>query len=265
MKFRSSIVLLALAGVASMSVANAADMPVKAKAPPVEIYDSWSGPYIGLTLGARWSNTTWTTTSIELPPFPLRTGNPSVAHLDSIGARVGGYGGYNWQFAPSWVVGIEGDIAWGNGKTSVSPIPATLSTGGCVFANCALDSANAKEGWDASLRGRLGFLAMPNMLIYAAGGIVWQQFELSAVCSSPTGPWCTANRNETKSWTRTGWTVGGGVETRLSRNWLARVEYRYADFGTVTNTFFTSAPGDAVVMNALLKTHTATLGVAYKF
>ena len=34
--------------------------------------------------------------------------------------------------------------------------------------------------------------------------------------------------------TRTGWTVGGGVETKLSRNWTAKTEYLYIDAGSYT-------------------------------
>ena len=32
--------------------------------------------------------------------------------------------------------------------------------------------------------------------------------------------------------TRTGWTAGGGIETKLSRNWSAKTEYLYIDTGT---------------------------------
>jgi outer membrane immunogenic protein len=40
--------------------------------------------------------------------------------------------------------------------------------------------------------------------------------------------------------TRTGWTAGGGIETKLSRSWSAKTEYLYIDTGT--NTFLANPP-----------------------
>jgi opacity protein-like surface antigen len=75
--------------------------------------------------------------------------------------------------------------------------------------------------------------------------------------------------------TRIGWTIGGGAEWMLSPNWLVRAEYRYADFGTANFTDVRTCTGctpngfqatPLVVSNALrVVTHTATVGLAYKF
>jgi len=57
----------------------------------------------------------------------------------------------------------------------------------------------------------------------------------------------------------------------LSGAWLARVEYRYSDFGTIDHTFFTdpsnagSINGDSVTMQAPLTTQSVSFGIAYKF
>jgi outer membrane immunogenic protein len=50
-------------------------------------------------------------------------------------------------------------------------------------------------------------------------------------------------------------------------NWIARGEYRYADFGTISNTDTRSAGGPPFIVSydVRVRTHTATLGVAYKF
>jgi opacity protein-like surface antigen len=37
------------------------------------------------------------------------------------------------------------------------------------------------------------------------------------------------------SQTRSGWTLGGGVETALAGNWSAKLEYLYVDLGSTTN------------------------------
>lgn len=34
--------------------------------------------------------------------------------------------------------------------------------------------------------------------------------------------------------TRVGWTVGAGVERKFTRNWSAKLEYLYMDFGSKT-------------------------------
>src|ERR1700752_280461 len=42
---------------------------------------------------------------------------------DPLAARLGTYVGYNWQFAPNWLIGVEGDVAfaWQDGnKESVA-------------------------------------------------------------------------------------------------------------------------------------------------
>ena len=53
--------------------------------------------------------------------------------------------------------------------------------------------------------------------------------------------WCGFTgiaKSQTISTTRTGWTVGGGVEAVVTGNWLARAEVRYADYGNFKQTFF---------------------------
>ena len=69
--------------------------------------------------------------------------------------------------------------------------------------------------------------------------------------------------------TRLGWTIGGGLETALGHHWLARAEYRFADFGTSTHTISrtaTFANSNTIdTFDVTLRTHTATFGLAYQF
>jgi outer membrane immunogenic protein len=50
-------------------------------------------------------------------------------------------------------------------------------------------------------------------------------------------------------------------------NWIARGEYRYADFGTISNTDVRTLGADVLTVNydLRIKAHTATFGLAYKF
>jgi len=93
----------ALIGFGTISAASAADLALKAPAPP-PIVDEWTGWYAGLNLGGSWgrSSTTYTGTGFGFVPFT------SSQHLD--GVLGGGQIGYNWQFNRSWVIGVEADI-----------------------------------------------------------------------------------------------------------------------------------------------------------
>jgi outer membrane immunogenic protein len=70
--------------------------------------------------------------------------------------------------------------------------------------------------------------------------------------------------------TKLGYTVGGGLEVMVWNNWLLRGEFRYSDFGTITNTDVRTNPpfnNETFTTNYKLHltTETALVGVAYKF
>ena len=83
--------------------------------------------YVGVSVGARWSDTDRTTVALGSTPAPPRFPNP--ASFDSRTARIGGYAGYMVRIAPAWAVGIEGDIAWGDSKKTLPGIPGTCCGG----------------------------------------------------------------------------------------------------------------------------------------
>ena len=96
------------------------------------------------------------------------------------------FAGYDWQVAPKWVTGIEGDIAFGDSSMRRGGIPGTYGNGCCggvwlcvpgIEAE-QVDSATVKLGWDASMRARLGYLTTPNILVYGTGGVAFQQMSV---------------------------------------------------------------------------------------
>jgi outer membrane immunogenic protein len=261
--------ILALAGMTLPSAA--ADMPVKAPpapmmAPPIL---TWSGFYAGVGLGARDLEADWHTTSISFPPIPGDPFSTPVSFSDT-NFRVSGYFGYNWQFA-TWLLGIEGDFGWADNKVTNAGIPGTFDGFGALFgpgplaATLAVDASQIKADWDASIRGRIGFLAGPSVLLYATGGAAWLNVEASASCLGTLASWCVAVRSESFSKTLFGWTVGGGIEWMFAPNWIARGEYRFSDYGSHDRTFFATAPIDQVTANIDVQTHTAYFGISYLF
>ena len=83
--------------------------------------------------------------------------------------------------------------------------------------------------WFGTVRARLGYAAN-SWLFYATGGYAYAQLDTD-LSASAAGFATTFNRHEI----RNGWTAGGGIEVALSRNWSARLEYLYLDFGKFNN------------------------------
>jgi outer membrane immunogenic protein len=194
--------------------------------------------------------------------------------LNNTAFRGGIYGGYNWQVSPLWVLGIEGDVGWANNTTTLNGMDYPISILN-TFGGAAGNTFAVKTTWDASARARAGLLVNPTFLLYVTGGAAWLHLESTSTCDTVAvafGSICIpglyAPSAITNSTTRTGWTVGGGIESMIYRNWVARAEYRYADFGTISNTDTRTAPGInplVVSYDLRVRTHTALFGIAYKF
>lgn len=235
---------------------------------------SWTGFYAGASIGARVVDSTWTSTSVA--PNLVAAGTLSVdpnpiGSFDSAAARLGGYLGHDWLIAPTWIAGVEADVGYANARDSRIPIPGTLQNDTVVvFSYINQPQGTVATTWDASLRGRIGYLITPDILVFAAPGVALQRIKIAAQCYASGGAtdWCTVPHDESFSKTRVGWTIGGGVERMIGR-WIARAEYRYADFGTVRHTFFNFDPAvpfdDRLTANVKVQTHTASFGLAYRF
>jgi outer membrane immunogenic protein len=236
------------------------DLPLPPPPPiPVEFAPPWSGGYAGLSFGARWSNAEWSTTSLG---GAAATTSDNPRDFDTTAFRAGAYAGHNWQLSPLTLIGLEADFGWAGRSTTVGGIPGTYASGGAAGA-VSNDNASVKLGWDASMRGRFGVLFTSTWLIYATGGLAVQRIELGGNCI-PAGGFCTMPRSESERINRLGWTAGGGVEGLFWGGWMARLEYRYADFGTPDHTFFLNT-GDQTTLETRVRTHTGLAGVAYKF
>jgi outer membrane immunogenic protein len=121
------------------------------------------------------------------------------------GGVVGPTVGYNFQTGP-WVYGLEGDYDWTN--INGSPVCGGLA---CSTSN----------HWLATARGRVGYAmgATGSVLPYVTGGAAFGDIKNTvAGVGSLTG-------------TKTGWTLGGGLEAAISGPLTAKIEYLYVDLG----------------------------------
>ena len=207
---------LALATVALLPLsfsAMAADAIMEQPPEPVAPVEAapqytWAGGYTGLYGGYGWGKF-----------------KDDAGELKGNAAKAGGYAGWNFQNG-NIVYGAEGDAGYSWLKEEKNGL-------------------EAKQGFEGSLRARLGY-AMDPALLYVTGGVAGSQIELDDGIDS-----------EKKF--RAGWTAGAGAEAFITQNIVGRVEYRYTDFGKKDYDL-----GASTVENKL-QTHDVRLGVGYKF
>ena len=90
--------------------------------------------------------------------------------------------------------------------------------------------ANFNNQWFDTLTGRVGYAVQPDWLLYFQGGAAWAH--TSTDFSGPAIAGQTSN-------SRTGWTIGGGVEWMFAPHWSAFLEGNYMDFGSNSGTVAT--------------------------
>jgi outer membrane immunogenic protein len=173
---------------AAVGTASAADLgyeppPAAPEAAAIPEF-TWGGAYIGLQGGYSWN-------SVDDGYIPF----------DTNGFLGGIYGGYNFQAANNFIVGLEAD----------ANLKDAQGTNGITWYD---------NPWDASLRLRAGF-AVNRFLIYAAGGATVGTVEAS-------------DGAFTESKTKIGWNAGAGVEAMITNNVIGRIEFRHTDLGSST-------------------------------
>jgi outer membrane immunogenic protein len=249
LRFRSYFFAL-LATAAFTQVASAADMPIKAPAP---LYQapiwSWNGLYVGVNAGygIGWNRTTQTVNGIGGVGGLLLT-NDTLAPQGFVG---GGQIGYNWQWTPNWLLGVEVDFQGTSQKDSSCSL------------ECGLIPLNAsqKMPWFGTARARLGYVN-GNNLWYVTGGGAWAKINSDYSVNGFGGGTDPASFTETKG----GFAVGAGVETHLAGNWTAKLEYLYVDLGTITNTYATPSlgAGTSVTVDSKIRDNIVRVGLNYK-
>jgi outer membrane immunogenic protein len=250
--------------------AMAADMnpaPVyRAPPPPVPVaIFTWTGCYIGGTVGGVWgsSTDTWAPAAPALggftPAGAAAIASQTATTLSSSGVTGGVEGGCNYQYTPWLVLGIEAD--WQATGLSASNNGA-VTVGGAS----APFTQSFNSHWLSTVRGRAGYAAGP-WLFFASGGVAIANTSFSDTISIPG--LAPGVNSVSQSQTSSGWTVGGGVEWAFAPNWTVKGEYLYVDIPGVTFASVNSNPllplATITHTHGDLKENIARVGVNYKF
>jgi outer membrane immunogenic protein len=147
----------------------------------------------------------------------------SSASRNKTGGLLGAFAGYNYQLGNNVVLGVDGDFSYNWNEASVR-------------------GNDVGTDWSGSARARVGY-AFDDALIYGAAGWTASRGYIDPATSGK------------KTKTLNGYTLGAGVDYKVTQNIFARAEYRFNDFGT-------EKIGGVNFDN---KQHAVILGVGYKF
>jgi outer membrane immunogenic protein len=258
--FLVGIGLLA-AVVAGAGSALAADLPVRpppAAAPATCCaVPDWVGFYVGVHGGGGWGHTSFDPQHF----FTNSITGPAATFVPPSGSPKGGvFGfqfGHNWQWGPV-VGGLEIDFSGADIKeTATFTIVPTFP-----FDTFTRD---LKVEELASVRGRLGYLILPNWLLYGTAGMGWGHFRLNTTDTFVVPGVFSSFASATSFTDQFGWVAGVGLEWKFwpgSNSWLLRGEWLHYDFGR-TSHFNLSFPFDDV--NARTTVDVARAALSYKF
>jgi outer membrane immunogenic protein len=215
---RLLIALGALTSSALISMAAAGWVPAGVPLPPPE----WTGLYLGAHVGGAWTSADGNWTPL---PSPAAFGANAISgNLNGTNVIGGVQLGYNWQFAPTWVAGIEADFSATQPKGTFSA-PWTVFGTAATFPNSSTTMTLEVNNWLASLRGRIGYVVVPQALVYFTGGVAWGAIKYSAQASfnSVYNAQTSFSDNVVP-----GYVLGGGLEWWLfASNWTVRAEYLF--------------------------------------
>ena len=251
--------LLATAAVAFATVgsAGAADLPMKA--PPMAVAApvayNWTGCWISGGVGyGMWNQDHFTETDPGHVSFSSTTTDGGRGWLGRAGV------GCDYQFTPSFVIGVFGDYDFMNLKGTNQPQ-------GVLFAG-STTSGNEKESAAWAIGARLGYTPLPGLLTYFNGG--WTETRFDRIDLFTTGVPTVNTLTFLPQTTYRGWFIGGGYEYAVS--WLPvhglywKTEYRYAEFRAedLSATFDTGVPV-GFAENSKKFTQTVTTSLVWRF
>jgi outer membrane immunogenic protein len=255
---------------AGAGLAVAADIPVRgappAASPAVVAVPDWVGFYFGGHGGGGSAHESFENSVSECDNGTSQVNcTPNVFFLPPGVNASGGLGGiqfgHNWQWGQV-VGGLEVDFSWADlSGSSAFSVP--------FFSDTQTFTTDKKIDELASVRGRLGYLIIPSVLLYGTAGIGFGHERITTTVSereTQTGT-LEFEENAMNHVNMFGWVAGAGVEWKFWNNWLLRGEWLHYDFGKVTNS--TNNPGIffAGLDNGNLRT-TVDIGraaLSYKF
>ncbi len=250
-RFLAGVAVLMLGAARSALAADGSvDAPVIMYAPPVPVVYNWTGFYLGGNVGGHFGNDDITTT----------TGIPAIdgitaTSLTPQGVVAGLQVGYNWQIG-SVLVGIELDGNWLDGTAS-----RTLTNFRAPINPSDVMTNSVNAVFLTTVRPRIG-VVFDRLLLYATGGLAVSTIKTTDTFAALGGTFLTATDN---SMTRTGETIGGGLEYAFLDSWTFKAEYLYVSFGSFDTTIQRPVAPVSLSLQHKYSDNVARIGLNYRF
>ncbi|TKT81374.1 outer membrane protein [Aquamicrobium sp. LC103] len=149
-----------------------------------------------------------------------------IDSIETDGFLGGAFGGFNFQNG-QFVYGVEGDVNYSNVKGEEAGVSSRTSV-------------------DGSIRARAGVAVTDDILVYGTAGGAAERQRVGIAGNRDTN-------------VMLGYTVGAGIDAKLTDQVFGRVEYRYTDYGKETFDF----PGESTDFES--SNNRVSVGLGVKF
>ena len=242
-------VLVVGAAMLAATGANASDLGAALSKSPAAM---WNGFYAGVNVGAAFAGSSGLDTPADqwgsITPFSEASGTTSNA------GAVGGFQAGVSKSVGSFVFGIEADISLASaGATNTDEALFSSQYSGPTYSTSSWQATNTTYqtslDWYATIRARLGYAVMPNLVIFGTGGLAFggvsldmtRDYAMGFTSSSCEMGICSTN-SQSDAYTykargtgyAVGWAAGAGVDYALGNGITVRAEYLYISLGTVS-------------------------------
>lgn len=260
------IVVIAFA--LASAAAQAADLDMFTPQPMAWVAPRWEGFSAGLQAGAVFVPSD-SETMIWFPSTVSTVGLPNAFTSSTTGFIGGAQIGFAKQWG-SFVLGGVTDydlVGGGKARSGASGVYPTIDPFGAPLGVPFRVSQSQQLQSLGTVRAKVGFAPIDDMLIYATGGLAFGRTSLSsntAFAATAFGP--GVDYSGVRSDMRIGFAVGGGVEYAIDRHWSTSLEALYYDLGRsavvgIPNAV-TGAENDT---SASFNGYTLRLGLNYEF
>ena len=228
---------------------------------------NWTGLYVGANVGYGSANDDNVNTTGQAAANVNNVNGgarPGLVRIQRDGFVGGGQVGFNWQTAPNFVLGVETDIAYTDQSRTVGV--TTIPLNGISTLNNTFTHSLDYLG---TLRGRVGLTPWDGSLLYATGGLAYGEVSTSVRFFGPANAGGVRQFTGARNETRTGYTVGGGIEHMFTPSLSVKGEYLYYDLGrqTVNVAVIPGSGGGGTGYNSSFSNtgHIGRIGLNYKF